>query len=200
MAALTLPGDQFSIVTVAERGARAPAWETMLGWPRTGPEHVELARERAAKRDPWAAKLDQAVLRADRAVLLVADGASCFATAWWARLSPSTYVSRVAGALLFDPPESAEESERAQRDFASPGIALPFPSLVIPGSARPGELHGHVSALAQGWGSRFLESDAGRRSRAGTLRHARIAIERWSAAVVARDLRMAEAFGLRLID
>lgn len=169
----TVP-NRFAIITIAAPGVMAPAWNARLRWPSFGDDHVAL--DRADRRDIWAAQLDAAVMRADRAVVLVAEGIGCHAASWWARLSPATYVSRVAGAMLFDPGARDDDA------FASPAVALPFPSLVLTGdTATPGD------AIA-GWGSRLID---GRRQRHGDLRPWRSAqrlVERVTAKVIARDV------------
>ena len=100
-AVLPMPS-RFSIITIAAPGVEAPAWNARLRWPSFGDDHVALDHE--GRRSIWAAQLDAAVMRADRAVVLVAEGIGCHAASWWARLTPRSYVSRVAGALMFDPP------------------------------------------------------------------------------------------------
>ena len=91
--------DRFSVVTVFGAATPAPAWQAMFGWPASGGDAVPLDVRSVADRTRWAAKLDDAVRGADRAVLLVADGLGCAASAWWARLSPGDYVARIAGAI-----------------------------------------------------------------------------------------------------
>ncbi len=177
IAALTVP-NRFSIITIAAPGVQSPAWNARLLWPSQGDAHVTL--DGGDRRGIWAAQLDAAVMRADRAVVLVAEGIGCHAASWWARLSPANYVSRVAGALLFDPPA---EGARDREAFASPAVALPFPSLVLAGdtSAAPGE-------AIDSWGSRLID---GHRQRHGELRPWRSAqrlVERFTAKVIERDV------------
>lgn len=168
----------FSIITIGTPGLELPAWTTRLRWPSHGDEHVVL--DGGARRGIWAAQLDAAVMRCDRTVVLVAEGIGCHAASWWARLSPASYVSRVAGALLFDPSAAGARDHDA---FASPAIALPFPSLVLAAHApRTAE------ATIDGWGSRLID---GRRRRQGDLRpwqSAQRLIERVTNKVVERDV------------
>lgn len=177
IAAAIVPG-RFSIITIAAPGGSSPIWTRRLRWPDQGDDHVALGD--GERRGIWAARLDAAVMRADRAVVLVAEGVGCHAASWWARLSPAGYVSRVAGALLFDPPVQ-EPHDRAA--FASPAISLPFPSLVLAGNAADAP-----AAAISGWGSRLLD---GRRQRVGDLqpwRSAQRLIGRVTATVVDRDV------------
>jgi predicted alpha/beta hydrolase family esterase len=178
---------RFSIITIAAPDVQAPAWNARLRWPSRGDEHVTL--DSGARRGIWAVQLDAAVMRADRAVVLVAEGVGCHAATWWARLSPASYVSRVAGALLFDPPR--EGAQHAQ-DYASPSIVLPFPSLVLADTADASA----VDAIA-GWGSRLID---GRRQRQGDLkpwRSAQQLVERVTAKVIERDVERVFALNPR---
>lgn len=168
----------FSIITIGTPGPAAPAWNTRLRWPPQGDAHVVL--DSSARRGIWAAQLDAAVMRADRAVVLVAEGVGCHAASWWARLSPASYVSRVAGALLFDPPTVDEQDDGA---YASPSIALPFPSIVLAEHAPQA-----ADATIASWGSRLID---GRRQREGEPRawqSAQRLIGRLTNKVVERDV------------
>lgn len=105
---------------------------------------------RSGARNLWAARLDEAVRLADRPVLLVAHGVSCFAVAWWARLSPASYVTKVAGALLVEPLRTAVSASPEQR-FAGPRTLVPFPTLLV-------EAASGAADLARDWGSRFVDA------------------------------------------
>ncbi|MGV3457560.1 alpha/beta hydrolase [Sphingomonas sp.] len=184
MAALTLanPASRFSVLTVTDRPAQTPIWSDRLGWPVAGDHHITLDTRDAARRNIWASRIDDAVLHADRAVLLVAEGLGCAAAAWWARLSPRHYADRVAGALLFDPIAPQGEAEAL---LASPGIALPFPSMVVTARNRiaaPDEMQ----QLVDGWGSRLMIAE--RQRTPGAWQAAQRLLSRMTAAVVARDI------------
>lgn len=189
-AALAVPGS-LSVVTVAERGVASPAWRAMFNWPETGNAHVAFDSKTPHQRNASAAHLDDAVAYAERPVLLVAQGASCFAAVWWARLSPSSYVSRVAGALLFNPfDDDGAEIADTLRKFDSPRSALPFPSILLDG----GPATDRLRAVAGDWGSRLADArDLGQlgMAKAGPWRQAQRMIERYTAAVVKRDIRTA---------
>lgn len=190
MAALALPlapdrfaPDLFSVVTMPG-GRGRPAWAELFGWPDEGDAH--LASNTA--RNVWAARLDEAVTRADKAVLLVAEGASCFAAAWWARLTPAHYVEKVAGALMFLPGDSAELPGR-QREWQSPRLQLPFPSIVVTDGDPASE---PIRALGLDWGSdRIAGRGELQATEAAPWRHALRAVDRFTARMVARDIVMA---------
>ena len=148
----------FSIVAISDARQSEPTWRTMFGWPANDPRTIPIAARSRAERKIWAARVDQAVCAADRPVLLVADGIGCAASAWWGRLSPSDYVSKIAGALLFAP-RGADVTRDGDTDlFASPTAPLPFPSIVI----SPQGDAGQVDAAVESWGSRLI---AGHRDR-----------------------------------
>lgn len=172
MAGLAIaPSANFSIVTLF--GREPAGWQSLL--PGAQATALDCAAGTRAERNLLAARLDQAVTGADRAVLLLAEGAGCLAAAWWARLSPEAYVSRVKGALFFAPSEDAPA-------FASPRIRLPFPSILLDDSGRDAA---RLRALAESWGSGMEESG-------DTLfTRAQRAVERFTAGVVYRDLRQA---------
>ncbi|MBO9499050.1 MAG: alpha/beta hydrolase [Novosphingobium sp.] len=187
MTAIALPSnDLFSVITTGG-GDRRASWRSLLGLPDPGSAHV--AFDSGSQRGIWAARLDEAVLRADKPVLLVANGESCFAAAWWARLSPASYVSRVAGALLVDPLGRSVDPEAEER-FISPRIALPFPSAVLSGSARRGEWIDRIEQLAEGWGSGVARTSDG-----SAWEQAQDLILRATARVVERRMRVAETLG-----
>ncbi|MBJ6122826.1 alpha/beta hydrolase [Sphingomonas mollis] len=191
--------DRFSIVTIIGGGTGAdtpaPAWETMFGWPASGVHTLPLDVTSLGDRNIWAARLDEIVRGADRAVLLVADGLGCAASAWWARLSPADYVARIAGAVLFTPEADAENRDRAGL-FDSPQTRLPFPSLVIqPGGSATGAMRDTVAD----WGSRLVVSDRERQRDTGLVawRQAQRLFLRLTNQVVEHEVGRAEALAGR---
>lgn len=183
MGALALP-DGLSLVTIAGSGP-AP-WASLLQWPERAEAHVALRARTHAERNLLGAQLDAAVTGADRAVLLLAEGAGCFATAWWARLSPASYVSRVAGAILFQPAESADDGAELRDAFASPRIRLPFPSVVVGAGAPRSAMLPELRSFAQAWGSRVVVERGARADSA--FERTRRVIARFTAGVIERDL------------
>lgn len=187
--ALALPND-FSIVTLADRPFTALG--ALFDGSGQGNARIPFKARTTAERNVLAARIDAAVTQADRAVLLVAHGASCFATAWWARLSPASYVSRVAGALFFEPIEGDERNVDSLLDtFASPRSTLPFPSIVLGGEAVSKDLRPQIRALARSWGSKVVIG--GHVEIDSPLSRTRRAIERFTSAMVEREMRVADA-------
>lgn len=136
---------------------------------------LPIGRKTAADRNLLGARIDRFVGESDRRVILLAHGAGCRAAAWWARLSPSHYVQRVAGAILVDPTTDAGKDR-----FASPATLLPFRSVTVDRSGR-------IEALVREWGSELVQPEQA--VRGGGLPGL---IERLSGAVVAHDVRTAE--------
>lgn len=149
-----------------------------------GDMHVAGAGKSVSERNILAARLDRAVAEAGREVLLIAEGTTCFAAAWWARLSPRSYVERIAGALLIDP----RDEDAAPRHFASPRIRLPFPSLLIadePGAAE------RIAAWSGEWGSRQVAT-RGNVDEARRWQRTRRLVTRFTAAIVEADMLRAD--------
>lgn len=176
---LVLPADGMSIITISGSDGD-PAWTRRLRWPGAGDDHVTLA---GADRRLWASRLDAAVLRAERPALLVAEGIGCFAASCWARLSPSHYVSRVAGAVLFDP-RRAEDGR-----FASPASDLPFPTVVVGADRARDDLS---AALGDRWGSHYVDAARERLAPVGWVAARRLML-RLTQRVVDHDLDQAAA-------
>jgi uncharacterized protein len=189
----TARNDLFSIITLG--AAPVPDLRTLFGLPERSAEHLACASTFGRRPGRWAVELDNAVLRAERPVLLVASGASCVATAWWARLSPSHYVSRIAGALLFDPLNHALSSE-IEGQFRSPRITLPFPSIILNGRGKSGVPDLQTQALANDWGSNVARLPGPAARPGGKWQAAQEVIARATARIVDRRMRVADAFGM----
>jgi len=194
MTLVTTPLDRFSVISTGNGPARALS--ALFGAPLRADAHLAYSEETPRQRNLWAAKLDSAILHAERPVLLVANGASCFAATWWARLSPRDYIARVAGALLIDP--MAGEGDAAH--FASPGIRLPFPSLLLSGETPNAAIAERVQALATGWGSAVggLPQLPHARRSGSHWQGARELVLRMTAGIVERRAQAADALAAAL--
>ncbi|MGW8191422.1 alpha/beta hydrolase [Sphingomonas hankookensis] len=161
---------RYSVLALSD-GTPPPALNDVI--ERLRATLLPLGREN--DRNMLGARIDRFVSEADRQVILLAHGAGCRAAAWWARLSPSHYVQRVAGAILVDPMVADGDSR-----FASPATLLPFRSMTLDSTGR-------IETLAREWGSEVMPGDSAARG-GGLLR----LIDRLSGAVVAHDVRTAE--------
>lgn len=178
MSAIALPIRDFSVValTGVDDAGPAPAVIGMLGDRVV--RHVAVRAQTPAQRNVTAARIDRAILDADRAVLLVAQGVGCAAAVWWARLSPRSYVERVVGALLVAPDAAVDGTA-----FASPRSTLPFPSLVLGASDA-------AQRLSDEWGARLIDGPVPARERT-TTRRLQSLVLRFTGAIVERDEQQA---------
>lgn len=135
------------------------------GYGDSGPEHWQShwqrkdARfRRVEQRDwfnpvctEWVANLEAAVEAAGPDCVLVAHSLGCSLVAHWA----ASARSRVRAALLVAPPDpQGPAAELNIQGFAPlPGLALPFPSLVVASSNDPYASLEYSRAAADGWGS-----------------------------------------------
>ncbi|UYY77227.1 alpha/beta hydrolase [Sphingomonas sp. R1] len=194
MTLATAPLDRFSVISTGTGPARALS--ALFGTPLRSDAHVDYSEETPRQRSLWAVKLDSAILHAERPVLLVANGASCFAATWWARLSPRDYIARVAGAVLIDPIEGEGDADH----FASPKIRLPFPSLLLSGAGPDAGVAARVEALATGWGSAVggLPQLPHARRSGSHWQGARELVLRMTAGIVERRAQAADALAAAL--
>lgn len=144
------------ILTLSDGGDPPPSWAREWAESVAVYAHVDVGPRRAARRNVWATRLDEAVRRAERPVVIVAYGVSCFALAWWARLSPTPYFERIAGALLVRPlGPGVSASSQGARDYVGPRMPLPFRSIVV----GDGERDRRAATVARAWGSEFVGFD-----------------------------------------
>lgn len=126
-----------------------------LAYPSRSRLELDLSKFHSGR---WALQLDAAFARRSAPAVIVAQGVACLAVAWWAQLSPRSYMGMIAGALFVSPLSVRLGQEGiAARARLSPPTRLPFPSVVVRG-AYP--LVERMLALADSWGSHFVETDA----------------------------------------
>lgn len=177
---------RFDLVTIGNADRLSRLRDLALGQHRVV-AHLSADHDSQSARNILGARLDRVVSDAEARVMLIAEGAGCFAAAWWARLTPASYVSRVAGAVFYAPVVDARAARAAASHFASPKTRLPFPSLLI--DNRDVLDDGRVDALAIGWGSRPF----GMVGEADTpWRRARRMVTRFTAGIVELDTLRAD--------
>ena len=102
----------------------------------------------------WALQLDAAFARRGEPAVIVAEGVACLAVAWWAQLSPRSYLQNIGGALFLSPLNIRfGQAAIAASARLSPATRLPFPSVVASDASSYVD---QVLALADSWGSRFV--------------------------------------------
>lgn len=150
------------ILTVPGLGDSGPGhWQSR--WEETLPDcrRVDLGLWDDPHRNTWVNKINLAVQRADRPVVLVAHSLGCLAVAWWAEYEQPTD-GKVIGALLVAPPDVEERpiDRRLTRFAPVPPSELPFPSIVVASRDDPYMPFGQANRLARTWGARFADAGA----------------------------------------
>lgn len=127
-------------------------WEDVHGYVR-----VEQHDWTKPLRGDWMAQLEEAVLAAPAAVVLVAHSLGCQLVAAWAAHSRNTH--RVKAALLVAPGDPQREELRAALKSWSPVVLqrLPFPSVLLGSHDDPYCSVQRAQAFAAAWGSTFVD-------------------------------------------
>src|SRR6202008_1877452 len=107
-------------------------WQTRWERKRINAHRVELGMWDDPHRNTWVNKLNLAIHRAERPVVLVAHSLACLSVPWWAEYEQPRPGSGVIGALLVAPPDVDRPGldPRLARFAACPRSELPFPSIV----------------------------------------------------------------------
>jgi predicted alpha/beta hydrolase family esterase len=123
---------------------------------------VDLGMWDDPHRNTWVNKLNIAIHRAERPVILVAHGLGCLAVAWWAEYEQPPYGNPVVGALLAAPPDVDRRSSdpRLARFGACPRKPLPFPAFLAASQDDPFCSLRTAQMLAGDWGCRFVFAGA----------------------------------------
>ncbi len=134
------------IVTVKGDDAHASSTPTV---------ELDLAKFQSGR---WALQLDAVFARRREPAVMLAQGVACLAVAWWAQLSPRSYLKSVQGALFLSPLNVGFGQEAmAAAARQGPSTRLPFPSVVV-SAAYP--FLDRLLAVADGWGSLVIERDS----------------------------------------
>lgn len=142
------PNDLAAPIVVTVRGDSGS--DTVL--PRVT---LDLARFPAGR---WALQLDKVFAQRETPVVIIAHGIACRAVAWWAQLSPRSYVRAVTGALFHAPLQARDDQRAAVAAMQNgPCNRLPFASVVL-GDAWLAVAE--TLALADSWGSRFVATES----------------------------------------
>lgn len=148
------------ILTVPGLGNSGPGhWQTR--WEETLPDchRIDLGLWDDPHRNTWVNKINLAIQRADRPVVLAAHSLGCLAVAWWAEFEQPRD-GKVIGALLVAPPDvEVRPIDRRLTRFAPfPHGELPFPSVLVSSRNDPYMGIGQAQQLAQAWGSDFVDA------------------------------------------
>jgi len=137
-------------------------WQTRWERKRANAHRVELGMWDDPHRNTWVNKLNLAIHRADRPVVLVAHSLGCMTVAWWAEYERPGPDSNVIGAMLVAPPDVDRPGldPRLSRFSACPRSELPFPSVVVASQDDSYCSQRSAISLARDWGSRFADAGA----------------------------------------
>jgi predicted alpha/beta hydrolase family esterase len=158
-------GTNPAVILIPGLGGSGPGhWQTI--WEQQLPEcsKVDLGNWENPHRNTWINKLNLAIYRANRPVVLAAHSLGCMVAAWWARFEQRRWAHPVIGALMVAPPEVDffPLDERLTRFSPTPAQALPFPSRLIASRDDPWISFHTAQTLAKRWGSTFVDAgDAG---------------------------------------
>ena len=134
-------------------------WQTH--WERELPhaERVDLGSWDDPHRNTWVNRLNLAIHKARRPVILVAHSLACHVVAWWNEYERPEAGGPVVGALLVAPPEveQGDVDPRIARFGPVLKTPLPFPSILV--ASRDDHYIGFDRArrLARIWRSRFID-------------------------------------------
>jgi predicted alpha/beta hydrolase family esterase len=151
------------ILIVPESPDSAPQhWQTRWLQRRDNCRRLDLGMWDQPHRNTWVNKLNLAIYRAERPVLLVGHGLGCLTIAWWAEYERPSADGAVIGALLIAPPDPdlADADSRVARFGAAPRQPLPFPAFVVASADDPGCSLSSAIDLARDWDCRFTEAGA----------------------------------------
>lgn len=151
------------VLTIPGLGNSGPAhWQSVWERQRDDCERVDLGTWNTPHRNTWVNKLNLAIHRAGRPVILVAHSLGCLAAAWWAKLEQPAADRPVLGALLVAPPDVDffPMDERLGKFAPTPGDRLPFPSILVASHNDPYIGFRAAQRLARLWGSRFADAGA----------------------------------------
>jgi predicted alpha/beta hydrolase family esterase len=125
-------------------------------------QRVDLGMWDNPHRNTWVNKLNLAIHKAGRPVILVAHSLGCLAVAWWAEYEQPKYGNPVVGALLVAPPDVDRPGtdSRLARFGACPRQPLPFPSFLAASQDDRFCSLRTARMLARDWGSRFAFAGA----------------------------------------
>lgn len=141
---------------------RPDHWQDRWTRHRGNCERLELGMWGEPHRNTWVNKLNLAIYRAQRPVLLVGHGLGCLTIAWWAEYERPAPDGPVIGALLVAPPDPDRPGQdpRLGKFVATPRQPLPFSSYLVASANDPACSMRSAMELARDWNCRFAEAGA----------------------------------------
>lgn len=129
----------------------------MKRWSRWS-EHchlLELGLWDEPHRNTWVNKLNLAIRKANRPVVVITDDIAALALAWWVEFEAAAGDLPVLGALVVNPPnvDLPGADPRLARFGACPRGTLPFPTFAVADLETSASYQRAVIRLAQDWGA-----------------------------------------------
>ena len=151
------------LVLLVPGAEHSAAWMEAWEIERADARRLLLGMWEAPHRNTWVNKLNLAIRRADRPVVLVAEGIATVAVAWWAEYERPQPGDPVIGALLVLPPDIDRPGgdPRLASFGACPRGPLPFPSYLVAGPNEPPALRYSLAQLARDWNAGFVSDEVG---------------------------------------
>jgi predicted alpha/beta hydrolase family esterase len=153
-------GEPLILLVAGLNGSGPDHWQTHWEHELENCARVDLGSWDEPQRNAWVNRLNLAIHRAGRPVILVAHSLGCHVVAWWNEYERPTADGPVRGALLVAPPEvegSAVDS-RLARFAPVMRTALPFRSIVAASRNDPYIGFARARRLARIWRSRFVDA------------------------------------------
>ncbi|MES2698933.1 MAG: alpha/beta hydrolase [Pseudomonadota bacterium] len=158
----SLAQDPLILLVPGLNNSNADHWQSRWEHQRDDCHRVDLGMWNDPHRNTWVNKLNLAIHRAGRPVILVAHSLGCLAVAWWAEYEQPAFGNPVVGALLVAPPDVDRPGTdpRLARFGSCPRQPLPFPAFLA--ASRNDDYCQHLTArmLARDWGVRFADAGA----------------------------------------
>ena len=142
-----------------DHAERDTPWIARLERDLPNCRRLDLGMWENPHRNTWVNKINLAIHRADKPVVLVAHGLGCVALAWWAEFESPAYGDPVTAALMLSPPDVDRPGidPRLARFSSCPRQPLPFESILVADKQSPAPARSTLCTLAQDWGSTFME-------------------------------------------
>lgn len=146
-----------------EAEQHAPKWVSIWETELPNFSRVELGQWQNPHRNTWVNKLNLALHKAQRPVVLCAEGLGCLAVAWWVEYESPKFGEPVVGAIFISPPDVDRPGSdpRLARFGACPRETLPFPSYLVVKPELPMLERFSTIRLARDWGSFFIDDSGG---------------------------------------
>ena len=142
--------------------AASRQWAARLEANVANAVRLELGNWEKPHRNTWVNRLNMAVMRPERPVVVIAHGLACLALIWWVEYETPEPDGPLRGALLFDPPDvdrpgslSPGNDPRLAAFPSCPRGELSFPASVLASESRDASSLRSLRQLALDWDATF---------------------------------------------